>query len=337
MGYRLKGKRFHLTYAQCTLPPTRLYEFLSTLGKDVVRCRIACELHKDGSEHRHVAIQFSNAWDRTNAATFFDCDGHHPNIKPKRTKPEWIAAWNYGSKDGNYTDWGDPETETGDTPKENIVDVAERLNSSDYREFIRYCDDHNKNWHLAKEAWRAVHGTSAITITDDNASLHLRDRSISSVLLRHMPPSVIESGLSENAEPKTSLCIRGPPGCGKTTWALTHAPRPCLWCRGIEDIRAYVIGYHQSIILDDLMVRHRPRTDQLNIVDRQCPMATLWGRYSDIHLDGVPRVFTFNHGHDPVDFYDGAIARRCFVVEIEEGAVGTLTGNPTIEGGHFVR
>jgi len=108
-AFRLKGKRFHLTYSQCPLERDRIFEFLSTLGKDVIRCRIGCELHDDGSPHRHVAIEYASAWDRRNASSFFDIDGFHPQILPKRTKSEWSAAWEYAKKEGDFADYVDED------------------------------------------------------------------------------------------------------------------------------------------------------------------------------------------------------------------------------------
>lgn len=79
---RLNGQRFLLTYSQTTAALDRQLEhFLADLP-NFHWCEIAEERHQDGNPHIHVVIVFRKRFQRNMQA--FDCEGHHPNIKPIR-------------------------------------------------------------------------------------------------------------------------------------------------------------------------------------------------------------------------------------------------------------
>lgn len=306
---RIKGKRFHLTYSQCgELQPDRVYEFLSTLGNDVIRCRIGTELHADGGRHLHVAIQFARPWDRRNTR-LFDVDGHHPNIIPKRTDREWCNAWDYDAKHGEFKDWGAPQAEkVEDQAGTTLIDLAEE--SESYKEFLRAVGDRQLNFFLAKEIWRTITSDEPITITGDN--------------LADQAPGVITNeqlqNLAFDQQDLRSLVLQGPPEIGKSTWAKTRVPLPALWVTNHEDLRGFRNGFHRTIIFDDVCYQHRPRTDQLHIVCRR-EHRSLWARYCNIRVPrAVWKVFTCNMGDDklPVAYGmgDPAIDSRVKLVVI---------------------
>lgn len=285
--FRLKGKRFHLTYSQCDLDPQVIYDALAALGNTVIRCRVGRELHRDGGHHRHVAIEFTRAWDRRSHSVF-DIQGFHPDILPKRTPPEWKAAWNYARKDGDFIDYGSPiEEETEDKPGTQLVDLAQELRG-DYVGFLRHVGDAGLNFHLAKEIYTAVTRDEPITITDDN--------------LRDEAPGRINNetlqALQFDQQDQRSLVLQGPAEIGKSHWAKTRVPRPILWVTNYEDLRGFRKDYHQTIVFDDVCYQHRPRDEQLRFVCRR-EHRTLWARFRNIRIPrGVFKVFTCNMGTD---------------------------------------
>jgi len=304
-AFRLKGKRFHLTYSQCPLERDRIFEFLSTLGKDVIRCRIGCELHDDGSPHRHVAIEYASAWDRRNASSFFDIDGFHPQILPKRTKSEWSAAWEYAKKEGDFADYID-EDEAEKTS--SLSDLVE--GSKSYKEFLDAIDRRGTQFGLAKEMWRVCTSRASITLTDENISEH----AVGTI------PSLHLQALRFDPDESRSVILQGNTELGKTTWAMINMPKPCLWVNQVEDLRDFREGYHKSIIFDDVCYQHRPRSEQLYLVCNRQPR-NCWARYTNIRLPrGVYKVFTCNAGTDklPVMYNmgDDAIDSRCKLIQI---------------------
>lgn len=306
-NFRLKGKRFLLTYSQSDLLSDDIYATLSGLGKDVIRCRIGREQHADGGSHQHVAIEFSSAWDRRNAGRFFDIDGIHPNVRPKRTKTEWETAWDYCKKDGDFKDWGLPQEEAGS--QTTIRDFAE--STENYGEFLDAIEANSWPFHLAKEIWKFVKSDGgAVTITDENAADHI----VGTI------PSLHLQALRFDPDELRSVILQGPAEIGKTQWGIRNMPRPCLWVTQIEDLKSFRFKYHKSIIFDDVCLQHRPRSEQLFIVCNRQPR-TVWARFSNVRLPrGVHKLFTCNAAtiYLPVQFGmgDDGIDSRCKLINV---------------------
>lgn len=325
--FRLRGKRFHLIYSQCPLDADRIIEFFTNLpNNEVVRIRIGNESHQDGNPHRHVAIEFRRPWNRAGntAERFFDIDEYHPQIKPKRTKPEWLGTWQYAAKDGQFHDWGEPGTgydddNTGGGVRrtehigDDLISAAEE--TTDYLEYLRTVGNTGANFPLSKEIWSAVKArrNDDRTIFDPENPGELEAR-ISNFHLRSLR-------WPDDGWERRSLILQGPSYIGKTTWCKLYAPKPALWVRHADDLDKFNADVHRSIIVDDQCFQHRPRPDQLNWVDMQDP-ATVHIRYKRAKLPaGLPRIFTCNEGSDklPVCYGmgDAAIDNRCKLIVFE--------------------
>jgi len=104
-----------------------------------------------------------------------------------------------------------------------------------------------------------------------------------------------------------SLVLLGPAGCGKTNWAKKYALKPALFVSHLDRLKDLKIGYHKSIIFDDVDFKHLPRTSQIHLVDRENPR-DIHIRYRVAHIpQGIQKIFTCN-AYPFVD--DGAIERR---------------------------
>lgn len=112
-----------------------------------------------------------------------------------------------------------------------------------------------------------------------------------------------------------SLMIRGDSGCGKTTWAKIHAPKPALFVRHVDTLKKFRAGYHKSIIFDDCDFNHFPRTGQINLLDYD-NVADVHCRHSVAHIPaGTPKIYTCNEW--PVNIQDPAIRRRCALFTVQ--------------------
>lgn len=104
-AFRFSAKNLLLTYAQCELGANWIMGHIRQVcdEKDwkVTKVVWCDELHKDGSGHSHIAINFTK---RPNIkdVTVFDVEGHHPNWAPGKGKGAWNKIMHYVQKTGRW-------------------------------------------------------------------------------------------------------------------------------------------------------------------------------------------------------------------------------------------
>lgn len=76
-SFRVKRKKFFLTYSRCDLTPEEIYQGLMKI-KPLKKYIIAQEHHKDGGTHIHAFFEFENVLDTKNTR-WADIGGFHPN------------------------------------------------------------------------------------------------------------------------------------------------------------------------------------------------------------------------------------------------------------------
>lgn len=298
--YRLRGTHFLFTWAQTDTDHVTVFNLLDSYS-DVSGAVLARELHTDGEPHFHAFVEFASSLDRR-LTTQLDIDGKHPNVKPKRYKRDRLDAAEYCKKGDQWITFGtlDSEDQGCDTP-----DLLSLIGECDtFGDVLNLCYSANIPFQLAKSAWNFLGGTRPKTWgvgEHYNGLINSRD--------------LLDLDYADD-EPPTSLILVGPPGCGKSSWAIEKMPRPSLVVKHLEDLLHFRKDIHKSIIFDDIECTHLPRQTQLQIVDRE-QTCTIHLRHVVTRIpEFVPRVFTCNFGHLPVDLTDGAIKRRCTVFEI---------------------
>ena len=100
-NFRLQGKNFTITFPQCDVPRTTAVERICAKYGDELQGYIVCEeLHKDGTPHLHVFLQFKEKL-RTSDPHFFDfIGGQHGNYQVTKNVRKWVT---YITKEENYT------------------------------------------------------------------------------------------------------------------------------------------------------------------------------------------------------------------------------------------
>jgi len=107
----------------------------------------------------------------------------------------------------------------------------------------------------------------------------------------------------------SSYVIHGPPGTGKTSFALAHFERPLLVSH-MDALKAFRPGFHDGIIFDDMSFFHLPRESQIHIVD-QAHTRQIHCRYAAASIPkNTPKIFTTNVDAGAIFLQDAAISRR---------------------------
>lgn len=220
----------------------------------------------------------------------FDIEGVHPNIQSARNFSKWIT---YLKKDGNYVEDGELDNKNK-VPRITPEELMELARSSEQAEFLAYCSVYK--YHGGKDIWNLVHEDNSLTLTDDT----LIEGTISKEF------EILASNLTWNSN--LTLLIVGDSGIGKTTWAKQTIPKPCLFVSHIDDLRKFKVGYHVSILFDDVSITHMPETAQIHITDQENPRS-IHCRYGTARIPaGTIKIFTCNS--IPVDISSPAISRR---------------------------
>lgn len=309
-GFRINAQRFLLTYPQATIDIDDYISFLNTLDIKPKRAVVTRELHQDGNEHLHAAVEFERRVNSTRVS-IFDYNGHHPNISAARS---WAACVNYCRKEGaletsyfgceaeNATVAGTSVQASRATGAESFA-VAEQ--SDTIREWYEYCIDNNISFAFANAIWNHLHAVPAPTFYTNTA-----DGAITS----------FELIARQWSDEYRTLVLCGPSGCGKTTWALKNAPTPFLLVTDIDDLGAYDPGVHQCIVFDEIRCTGDPATgrgawpltSQIKLVTWDTPVS-IRIRYKIAHLPWhVKKIFT-STTHLPFSG-DEQIRRRIHVV-----------------------
>lgn len=302
-NFRLRGDHFLITWSQVDLEHVSVFEHLDAFAP-IKGAVLARELHSDGQPHFHAFIQFERRLDRQ-LGNEWDLGGRHPNVSPKRYRTDRRAAAGYLRKGSDWIDFGSLSEESEEV---NDIDLLSLISTcGDWGEVLNLCYRESIPYALAKAGWTWLHATRPTTIDDSFAPLG----TISSRDLLDLDYASID----EEGKPKSFL-LCGEPGCGKSTWAFTNAPRPSLVVKHLEDLLFLRVDFHKCIIFDDVEFRHLPRTTQLNLVDME-QSVTIHLRHIVTRIPlGMPRIFCYNLYHEPVDLTDPAILRRCVVINI---------------------
>lgn len=307
-GFRIQGKYLFLTYPHANFDIDEYWDFIvGRLGRNNVVQGIICrELHADGSDHRHVAIELRRRFDSRNPRVF-DYSGFHGNYQQARS---WAAVKKYCKKGEDWKGYGqaagseeNPDDSSGDEqtfegkPHE-ICYYAEQC-QGDKKLFLSWCLSKQIPHGYFSSAWNMVY--------DNKAEVFQANTPVpGTILLPYL------SFLAFENESRRALVLQGPTGIGKTTWAIRNAPKPCILVSQMDDLKSLDPSI-KCIIFDDMDFKHMPRTSQIHMVDFDRRRA-IYCRYGNAVIPaGMHKIFTCNE----FPFVeDPAIRRRINVVDL---------------------
>jgi len=268
MSFRLQAKHVFLTYPQAAAINSKedLMEFLKQRRDGYTYCIVSKELHSDEGTHYHCLVSYNKKLDIRDA-TYWDFQGHHPNIQSARNP---FSVIQYIKKDGDFI-------ETGGLALTTIHAKCESLSRGQWEE---YCIENNISFAYCESIWRRTHPRAGNTIER---------------------PLTTGTGTMCTALQQfkwdnwgTPLVLVGPTGCGKTIWAINNSPKPALFVSHIDRLRDFDNEIHKSIIFDDMVFKHFPVQAQIHLVDSHMPR-DIHLRYTIAHIPpNTSKIFTCN-------------------------------------------
>jgi len=317
MAFRFSALKVLLTYSQVCDHLNKEAIFYSINERyETDTYTLGEEVHQDDGRHIHCVFVFRLKVDSRDPRLFdVNCgnptctNDHHPNIRPiRRGKANYDKAVEYVTKE-------DPTPLTNVEPRLTWSEIVEQATcEADYLTMVRkhYPRDFALSLTRLKESARYLFPTG-----DPNTILENTYR----YPLQEMPSAwaTIAARLPEWNSATTSLVLLGPPGCGKTSWAKTFCPKPCLFVRHLDSLKLFIPTFHQSIIFDDLTFLHLPVATQKYLTDCM-DLAEIHIRYGIAKIPAAtPRVFTCNEYPFEIGGIHGqAISRRCLLFDLNE-------------------
>lgn len=275
--FRISARKVFLTYPQCPITKESAITLLSSHKTAYIL--VSEELHKDEGKHLHVIMVFKKKTD-IYRADYFDLydpetfTTYHPNIQKCKSL---TASVKYVKKDGNFLECGSIEE------KEKQVIIPEFDSCYTKVEWMTICCEAKIPYGYALLIWDENQpGKTINTIEsfDDNNKAR-----ISCPKLQLLAPTT---------DHLKSYLIVGPSGCGKTTWAKLHCQKPALLVTHMDDLKAFRIDFHKSIIFDDMCFNHLDPVLQIPICDRY-DYRSVHCRYSTASIPaGIQKIFTCN-------------------------------------------
>lgn len=312
--FRVRGKAFLITWAQCDADHVTIFDLLCTLGEPA-RAIIARERHEDGAFHMHAYVEFPTNVDRR-VRDSLHALGRHPNIGPKRTARERTSAAEYVRKGDDWIEYGDWTPEDGGVT-ESLCDLIRACNG--FGDMLDLAHRRGIQFGLAKAAWD-----------------HINNPSVPTYLTGDEYPGVVRSEALRNLrwddfDQEKVLIVCGPTSSGKTSWAIHQMPRPSVLVSTVDDLRGIREGFHKSIIFDDVSFMgdpftgkgRYPRNTMIHLTDHHVTRSVHLRHRNCTIPAGMYKCFTCNPGHIPVDLDDPAIARRCTLFEFTEIDIGS--------------
>lgn len=300
--FRIQARRLLLTYPG-HLDKESLASFLRTKTHcEDAAIKICHETGESGYEHTHAAIELDRQVQTTNVR-YFDFEGAHPNIQIPKSNTHWERIVKYLDKEDDDVFGEIVVKPSSKGPSEEQLQMME-----DCIQYVLSCTDKSQvllppqgdmRWFMMNKShyfqtlytWSGLRKTASANFNQFN-----REK---------IPSSTLST---------KSILVVGPPGTGKTQYALSHFEKAVL-VRHLDDLHQ-ITEATDGLVFDDMSFKHMPANAIIHLLDLDYD-SPVHLRYTNGRIPkGMPRIFTTN---DP-DIFEptagcsvdtaGAIERR---------------------------
>lgn len=302
--FRFAAKRAFLTYSDVCEEITKEAIYFDLDARYPIKSyAFGEEIHPStGGRHIHAILEFRRKVDSTDVTLFDIADSehqHHPNIqKVPKGQAHWERILDYVTKE-------DPCPLANVELRPTWGELFDNATTSE--EYLRLVKQHYPKEFANNYRNLEYMATKTYPILTDDT------------IVEYSPPSLItfppELVLLTPSIGQSTVVV-GRPGCGKTTWAKTYCPKPCLFVRHLDNLQQLQPG-HRGIIFDDLDFSHLPVATQKFLVDQTDP-AHIHVRYRVARIPaGMTKIFTANeYPFTDEGIHGEAIRRRVTRIDI---------------------
>lgn len=281
VAFRLRAKRFLLTYPQCNLSKEDLLNGIQQQCPGLVfDYYIARERHEDGNPHLHAYLRFQCQFESRDQRCF-DVQHFHPNIQVARSEKKSIA---YVKKDGEYITNVNETTNSDNKPNWSEI-LGTSTTSEDFLQAIRTNYAREYVLHYDRIRYFAeVHFQPA------------RQPYVSAHDVFRIPEELADWIRSEFTRPRRerprSCYLVGPSRTGKTVWARSLGDH-CYWntMYNLDDLIKPNIDY---IVMDDIPYDRFPAFKGFVGAQQTFTMTDRYRKKHTIQWNGRPCIICIN-------------------------------------------
>lgn len=271
-SFRLTAKKFMLTY-KTHVDKEALHAKLRTSLRQDFEIKIAHETSEDGYPHTHAVVCLSRKPDIKNAR-FFDIESDADRVHPNITIPTSTTHWQHMV---TYLDKQDTDVYGNITVKLSTVDRFTEASN-----YVLTCTS-------LPQLFRCPDPEIAMTIA---SRLPYFQRMWETCGPKTLSKSLHSTFSRPFLDLTSNWLITGPPGTGKTQFALAHFKEPCLVSH-IDDLKN-ITSTTDGIVFDDMSFKQYPSGSIIHLLDKEVTR-TIHARYFNAVIPAnLPKIFTNN-------------------------------------------